>query len=765
MAAKRQRIGPNNILNPINSAITINNLGSWILQGSPSENVIPQISKIIANNNSDPIPIDLRVLANAINEARGRGPVQNPEHRRNMYTVIFYAISKLVNLDYVMFTNIEDILGIEDFQWIENLKRVKVVHLVFNVNSRPPLPLPNFFSQLPLMAHFKVDKCQLTDINSILNNSLISLDIESANLPNLPEQLFNITTLKLIQLVDCDITEIPASINNLVELETLSLPGNNIQVLPNINNLVKLREIVLMENQLGGLPDLSILPNLEILDVGSNQLMTFQDISNFPSLRELNLEFNEISHFPPIRSTIQSPLNDINLSNNELTNFEVVGNINLRSLDLSHNALDFFPYIRVAPGYFNKLLLNNNSITRIPSLMLNIVGPDTDFDIMHNPIDITQLSQTILLVFEHHNIDINNIDPETDDDEDNGLGNGGPAPEAIAFEVHNVFDKINAELLIKFLLLKTQDNPNKFITMSDQNFKTYIVNKINSFISIVDQGAADDINSRSNLQNAFNTIYSQRIRLLNLNNNNGRRNKNIIGLSLDYTDIQPITFKQTYITIYINLCAYAYTDDPQAKSNININIPSTLSCAAGVVERFSLAFQHTISYISDKLHNDPSFNPPDKQQLLEKMLEYDQLNKYLVNIDDEIGNYRQLWLNENMEKNELTRADNPKTLDQKMEEFRNGLIENFGGISVLNLDQSIYTPDQVGNSILAKIDRAVNEMRAVVSEYPSDYNFGGKRKYKNRQTKKQIKSRNHRMRKTNKRTKKLRNKIKNQKNK
>ncbi|MDJ0535953.1 MAG: leucine-rich repeat domain-containing protein [Xenococcaceae cyanobacterium MO_207.B15] len=250
----------------------------------------------------------------------------------------------------------------------------------------------------------------------------------SIRLTHIPDEVFELTHLKKLNLSNNNIKEIPSEIGRLTSLESLDLIGNkeltNIsQELIHLPNLVFLRltwnvnsvipewfsqikqlgleiieqdkfkfptiirtipdEILNLENLVflkiwlryskDWIPWLQSLKELE-LNLSNNQLSALPEaITKLSNLTRLDLSNNQLSALP--KSVIKlSNLTRLDLSNNQLSFLpESLGNFsNLTRLDLSANQLSFLPEFLGNFSNLTRLDLSRNQLSTLPNSLGNL---------------------------------------------------------------------------------------------------------------------------------------------------------------------------------------------------------------------------------------------------------------------------------------------------------------------------------------------------------------------------------------------------------
>lgn len=153
------------------------------------------------------------------------------------------------------------------------------------------------------------------------------LDISSASLPSVPDDLGNLVNLTNLVLKGNSLTRLPTSLNLLTKLKLLDVSMNSITDLPDMSGLVQLNTLNLAINSLeGDLPSCGLIScqRLAILDISLNGLT---------SLGELEANMMELL------AEVQASKNKIaTLSCDIAKNWPAV-----KKLDLSENALKSVP--------------------------------------------------------------------------------------------------------------------------------------------------------------------------------------------------------------------------------------------------------------------------------------------------------------------------------------------------------------------------------------------------------------------------------------
>ena len=158
----------------------------------------------------------------------------------------------------------------------------------------------------------------------------------------LPEPIWNLKQLKVLNLGGNKINYLSESIENLMLLEELYLHSSHIKYLPNsMKNLKSLKKLNLAHNKLESLPEwIQNLILLEELDVSDNELHTIpESVGNLTFLQELKLSENKLVTLPDSISnlkalkTLEYNGNDIDFIPNYVLNLD-----NLKYLVISEKA-------------------------------------------------------------------------------------------------------------------------------------------------------------------------------------------------------------------------------------------------------------------------------------------------------------------------------------------------------------------------------------------------------------------------------------------
>ena len=172
-------------------------------------------------------------------------------------------------------------------------------------------------------------------------------DEKKLKLTELPESLGQLTQLQTLNLSSNQLTTLPESLSQLTQLQSLNLSGNQLAALPeSLGQLTQLQSLDLSSNQLTALPEsLGQFTQLQSLNLSGNQLGALpESLGRLTQLRSLTLSSNQLTALPESLGRL-TQLETLNLSENQLTGLpESLGQLTLlKSLVLGPNPLGDIP--------------------------------------------------------------------------------------------------------------------------------------------------------------------------------------------------------------------------------------------------------------------------------------------------------------------------------------------------------------------------------------------------------------------------------------
>jgi hypothetical protein len=169
---------------------------------------------------------------------------------------------------------------------------------------------------------FKLQHAQLwlkNPYNIQALKTVTKLEMISSNLSMIPEGIFLLINLSILNFYNNNICFIPLEIGNLIHLRGLNLSNNRIKEIPtSFYKLIKLTQLNLSENNIDKLPEeMAKLENLHFLDLSFNNIKEITPICGLMKLLGLNLSDNCLNTLPEGVSDLKN-LYEFDISNNEI---------------------------------------------------------------------------------------------------------------------------------------------------------------------------------------------------------------------------------------------------------------------------------------------------------------------------------------------------------------------------------------------------------------------------------------------------------------
>ncbi|EPY53837.1 adenylate cyclase [Schizosaccharomyces cryophilus OY26] len=262
------------------------------------------------------------------------------------------------------------------------------------------LELPNKgFSSLVYLdaSHAKLVTIKESMMQSLVN--LETLNMSYNHFVQIPDTISNLKNLKFLYCTNCEISYVSPELGKLSKLTLLDLHANNIKVFPeevwqisalkmvnlssNILEKIKLpmagtKQSTRSVSQLKIMRTLSgspisntssseyIYPSVEELILVDNRLGDdcFKPISFFKEIRILNLSYNYLTEIPNTFFENFSHLNHVFLSGNKLSNISITrdSRVSLESLYVNGNRISSFPKNETLSQSLRFLDLGNNNL-------------------------------------------------------------------------------------------------------------------------------------------------------------------------------------------------------------------------------------------------------------------------------------------------------------------------------------------------------------------------------------------------------------------
>jgi internalin A len=225
----------------------------------------------------------------------------------------------------------------------------------------------------------KADESTLTAllIEEAQKNQATELNLQLKGLTEVPESIGQLTQLQSLYLWGNQLTALPESIGQLSQLETLDLSNNVLTALPeSIGQLTQLKNLDLSNNVLTALPEsIGQLTQLETLDLAENQLTELPEfIGQLTQLKILDLQGNRLTALPEFVGQL-TQLETLGLAENQLTELpEFIGQLTqLQYLYLSENQLTALPASIGELTQLETLDLSENQLAALPESISRMV--------------------------------------------------------------------------------------------------------------------------------------------------------------------------------------------------------------------------------------------------------------------------------------------------------------------------------------------------------------------------------------------------------
>ena len=217
------------------------------------------------------------------------------------------------------------------------------------------------------------------------------LDLSNLGLDTLPDSLWGLTGLKLLELAGNLIQTLPPQIGELKHLELLELSQNKlVSVPPELFSLRFLQSLFLRDNFIRELPSCeNLLGSLIKLDVTNNLLWSLPEhVGEMNQLAIFYCDSNQLEELPHSFGRL-TKLERFSASKNQLKSFPDSINLLqcLKFLDLSNNKLSVIPDQLSELSGLEELNLAGNSDLELPSELLKITGQES---IRRRPVELVR---------------------------------------------------------------------------------------------------------------------------------------------------------------------------------------------------------------------------------------------------------------------------------------------------------------------------------------------------------------------------------------
>jgi internalin A len=228
----------------------------------------------------------------------------------------------------------------------------------------------NSNQQVTAMAQDEAYRRAEKKIEEALQSGAKELHLSGMSLTELPESLFQLTELESLNLCRNRLFQLPEWLGQFANLQKLNLFFNELRALPeSFGQLIRLRTLCLSDNRLTAVPEsLFKLTQLNFLLLSDNKLVDLpESLSHLTQLQVLDLAANRLSHLPESLGEL-TQLQSLYLCNNRLMALpESLGQLkNLEELDLSMNGLIQLPPALSRLVSLKRFSFSSNRITIFP---------------------------------------------------------------------------------------------------------------------------------------------------------------------------------------------------------------------------------------------------------------------------------------------------------------------------------------------------------------------------------------------------------------
>ena len=224
-------------------------------------------------------------------------------------------------------------------------------------------------------------------------HSISASDNPLSNFPDMKDM----EKLKSLHLGQCQLTEIPAALSQIPNLESLNLYGNQINDIGNLKGCAKLRDLDMSDNKISSIPAGLGLSSLVYLHLDYNNLTSFPEaLLEYKQLYRIDLNGNKLKSLPDALGKMPE-LGDLRIMDNQLSSLPAsLGSSNLERLRASYNQLTSLPASLFQSKTLDDVRLDNNALTELPESIANFQGDYICLEL--NYLDISQGSKTLQLI-------------------------------------------------------------------------------------------------------------------------------------------------------------------------------------------------------------------------------------------------------------------------------------------------------------------------------------------------------------------------------
>ena len=326
-------------------------------------------------------------------------------------------------------------------------------------------------------------------------SSLVELDLSKNKIRYIPNSIQYLPFLEVLKISNNQLLEIPEEFAFLTRLKKLFLNENSIQFLPlNLfSKMIGLEEIYLYKNRLENVCDSnsSIFDNmkhLKFLDLHSNYLTIFNIFTEMPILDSLLLSYNQIQQIKGLEKC--SSLTNLDLNNNKIAEFpqDILKLKKLSTLNLQNNDINSIPNTLGLMNNLVRLNIEGNPLKRLVGKMRNCTTQELK-NYLKTRITDKDLEETSMTKEDLY--DINNV---------NNINNQ---------IMHNIYNNglVMKEMNLKDIPVEEMQNCIQKNTLNKIDFSINQIININNLTYVLNRiESISELNLSQNLIEAFPII-------------------------------------------------------------------------------------------------------------------------------------------------------------------------------------------------------------------------------------------------------------------
>ena len=346
-------------------------------------------------------------------------------------------------------------------------------------------------------------------------SSLVELDLSKNKIKYIPNSIQFLSFLEVLKVSNNQLLEIPEELGILTRLKKLFLNENSLQFLPRniFSKMIGLEEIYLYKNRLENICDSSSsifdnMKHLKFLDIHSNYLTIFNIFTEMPILDSLLLSYNQIQYINGLDKC--NNLTNLDLNNNKITEFppDILKLKKLSTLNLQNNDLNSIPNTLGLMINLVRLNIEGNPLKRLVGKMRNCTTEELK-NYLKTRITVQDLENTQMTKEELYDIN------DTNDNTNNQI-------------LHNIYNNglIMKEMNLKNIPVEEMQNCIQKNSLNKIDFSKNQINDINNLTYVLNRiESISELNLSNNLIESFPLIILSLPNLSILNISKNKLNK------------------------------------------------------------------------------------------------------------------------------------------------------------------------------------------------------------------------------------------------